>query len=117
MVQQSVVIGSWRKILPFKPSADVVGYKSVNYGKRRNGNDHSHKPEKSAKQEDGKKNPEAWKAGRVSQNLWPKNISVKLLEHQYKNQEVQTFQRAYQQNEKGAGNRAEKRPEKGDYTW
>lgn len=77
--------------------------------------DHPHKPEQPAEQQDGEEHPEAGDPRGIPQDLWSQNVPVKLLQQEHEPHKIQALHRAHQQNKEGAGDRPDKRPEKRDH--
>ena len=95
-------------------AANNFGDRIVQHCKQRHTDSHAGKAEHAAEQQDGKHNPEARQAGRVAQNLGAEDVAVKLLQGKDKQHKIYRLHRADDHDQDGAGDCADKWPEKGD---
>ena len=100
--------------VPIQPKESQLPDDIIYDGKQGHPNEHPNDAPQPAKEQDGEHYPEAGKSGRISQDLWPDDVAVQLLQNDYKDEKVKTVQRILQQEQQGGRNGADERAEKGD---
>ena len=83
-------------------------------GKQRHAEQHADKAEQAAEQQNREQHPEAGQTGGVAKNLRAKNIAVKLLQQQDKDQKVQRLQRRHDKDDDKRRNGTDKRAKERD---
>ena len=79
-----------------------------------NAEEHTEDTEEAPSHQNSDNDPDTGKAGFIAEDFRSDDIAVKLLEGQDEDQEIEGLHRGDQEDQEGAGNRAQKRPEEGD---